>query len=130
MTGIKAQSDGKPACFNQAKDTNIPQLCTHVTKTTALRREASAKALVTAGSDLVNSALLYVGDSGNSSEVSLLTLLMFACVLIVMLRTVLVDALLIVLSRVFVVHLAACRCIRLPADLYLTDSICAAKTQR
>ena len=68
VTGIKSQSDGKPACFREPEHTNIPQLCQHVKQVTRLRREAASKALVGSASDLLNGVMLYVGDAGNSSQ--------------------------------------------------------------
>ena len=70
VTGIKPKSDGPPACFQDAKETNVPSLRAFVHTTTASLCKHAAHSMLSATSDFMNRLELSLGQKGDVSASS------------------------------------------------------------
>ena len=68
MSAIKPKSDGPPACFQNAAETNVPTLREFVHATTEQRREDAAHAALNSTSDFVNQLNLCLAQRGGLSD--------------------------------------------------------------
>jgi hypothetical protein len=65
VTGIKPSTDGPPACFSNAEETQIPALKVFVHETTAKHSVAIIEDCVNTASDLIDRVKLVATESGD-----------------------------------------------------------------